>query len=324
MLLDGIILIVVLTTFLVNLTAQSKAMFSCNKDICYYVRHSFKDELLFGTNITKSTRMIISDSSVDYVRYFGGKIKMLQNDDYFIFYNCPSHQIVSFFYRSNLTSITSQPKKSIDFRYGHTVRHPENVLFQECLEKYCDLYRYDKLHTWRFVCENDNIRYFNLRINRTISNLCLESIKYAFLNSSNLIDLNTSLFFKYAINVINLTIVAPKNIPAIKCDLFGDIADLRLLRLLNVDLHSTYCIFQFNRQLIQISNRSDRLWNMCNGTFDLVNDENENNNMMTSSSNFWNTFSWIIISCLPVVIVLILRKKYCKRDKQLTTSISVI
>ena len=322
-----IVAIVILTGVLVKYSIMSRGFFSCKKDICYYVRHHIKDQLLFTTNITNSTRIIINDDFLNYYTYYGSKVKVLQNSDYIIFYNCPDHKSVSYFLRFNFSSLPSRRNKRVDKSYGQVVMFTANAIFQKCLEHYCDLFHLDRLMAWKFQCENNNMNSLNLKLTRTVTNFCLESIKYAVLNSSSVYDLNTSLFFKYAVNLIMLTIIIPESSKAFKCDLFRDIVDLRLLRLPKVDLASTYCIFQYNPQLVRISNSSARLWNMCNGTFDLVDDiESKNltitNNTITNTdSDLWEILFLIFDICIVLgAFFLILRHEFYKQSARIITT----
>ena len=292
MLVKVIVEMVILTLTLIKVTKQYGVIFSCKKDMCYYVRHSLKEETVFGNNITNSTRMIISDYFVHYNNYFGGKLKIFQNTDYIIFYDCPNHKSVSFFHILDLSPLSKTLKKKHDNRYGQVFKNDKNIMFQKCLEEFCDTVRNNN-NTCKFVCENPEIRYFNFKLSQKVTTLCLDTITIAILNSSNLVDLNTTPLFNYTTNLIMLTVVAPLNIMPIKCDIFQGIDNLRLLNLPNVKLISTYCFFDFNPRLIRISNSSARLWNMCNGSFDLVDDIEYENNVDSLNNNTTIYYSFL-------------------------------
>ena len=316
MMLSHIVEILILAGIFEKCITVSKDIYSCKQDTCYYLEHSIPDEPLFGKTITDRTRFIITDYIHDFGAFSRTKVKMYQNEELIIFYECPNHEKVSVFNRFNYTSVEQNFKRHIFNRHGPVSSFSINSIFQMCLTSYCEKFHNHEQFTWKLQCKYKDILYFAFTLTLTVTNFCLESITYAVLNSSNLYDLNTSLFFKYAINLVRLTIVAPKNITAIKCDLFRDIIHLKLLHLANVDLVSTNCIFQYNPQLVRISNSSARLWNMCNGTFDLVdNNESENvtitNNIVTivPYANFWLSF-FVLLSIYLGVVVIVLGVRY--------------
>ena len=246
-----------------------KLSFTCSLDICHYLRTSYDDEGSYCENtIWASTRLVVSKgASLDYRKYFGRTLKMIEFDDYDIYYDCPDHR--NFMYHRTVCYHPSQVHLMKDehlstFTFGST-----DLSFQNCLKYYCStLLNFSTFQT-KFECRNNNITQLHFQINKLVTDPCLQSMTYIHISSSALMKID-EIFFEFAVNVINLKLETSALLKKIDCDTFVLNSKLRLLNLPNIDISYTYCFFKTNPNLVRISNSTARLWNMCNGTFDLI------------------------------------------------------
>ena len=242
-------------------------VFTCTKDVCHYGHSSNNNSGSYCDNIKKETRLLVLDDVIDHQQYLISRIKMIQNSSTVLFYSCPNRNNFAYFSRYNYVPFKSQFPIDDTFKYAKIVYYPPDSRFQQCLLDYC-IYSQNT----KFTCDNIDVEYLTLKLNKIINHQCLQHIYYAVLISSRLYDINSSSFFDYAVNLIRLTIISSKSLKQIRCDLFRYVRDLRLLEINHSDYRKelVLCIFEYITNLVSVVLNGTRIWNMCNGTFDMV------------------------------------------------------
>ena len=264
--------------------------FACELDVCYSC-DLFPKRNMFLQTINNETRVIISSTKIDYNQYVNQSIKMIIDNEFVIFYNCPNSQKYNFYnlndyypyliisYERNFTFLTDT---------GDTV---DNA-FQKCLQNFCRTSPDSKLE-----CNDNDIRVLNFEFDKIVSPRCIDSITCAIINSQNLEDINNSLFLDYISNVVSLKLNTSKNAERVECNLFRHLHLLRLIEITRIDQVNAKCFFNFNRNLVKVAYDTGVVWNMCNGKLETV-DKCKNDNDLTmdySSIEVYETRSIIMI-----------------------------
>ena len=214
--------------------------------------------------VVNETRILMTDNDNNYLNYSGGTLKILKSSDFVIFYDCPNHMTYTRTFLKNF-SLVEPKKRRPSSNFGEIRLFKEDTEFQSCLKDYCNRSRNAVLQ-----CNSNDITYLNLKLDAKVNTRCLETITLAYINSFNLIDINSSKFFIYAYNLIKFVIKALKNVKTINCDVFQFVSNLKILQIVDLNIEKTLCIFQNNPSLALIANGTHFVWNMCNGSYDSV------------------------------------------------------
>ena len=281
MLQETLILMTIVILRQISISAQSRIdlgqVFGCQKDVCTMIKPTNDEDYdNYCWTLDRNAHHIISNTITDpygYLNFAGSHLKIFEDKQYVVFYNCPNHKTFTYIYQNNYTLLGGTPTRQT-FRFGYLIFHPPDNEFQLCLQFYCNK---DFKHV--FNCVGNLIVTLHLRLNTIVTLRCLESITNANINSSHLVDINSSTFFKYAINIIKLTITASKHVEMIECDLFHNMTSLKLLEMPYLNQEHAFCIFKSNPNLVRLSNGTNRIWNMCNDTYDVIDSYDFNRNI---------------------------------------------
>ena len=262
-----LIVILVLQNIWVRCDNDTDQMYYCHNDVCHNVKPiNDADYDNYCWSIGNQTRLIVNDDyDNNFLKFSGRNVKMFTNKLYLIFFNCPYHENFTRVFQKNYTIFNSTLNEQ-KARFGQMMYSTPDIQFQSCLSNYCTILNN------LFNCYSNLILNLNLKLTKILTVNCLESITYANLHSDNLTDINNSQFFNYAINIIKLVISASKNIKLIKCDRFRHLTLLKLLEIPYANRENALCILKFNSNLASISNSTNRIWNMCNNTYDFLDD----------------------------------------------------
>ena len=262
--------VVIVLTLMMIRNVNLKQCFLCYKDLCHSW-YSFDKSLDNCNSITKDARLIMMNGFIRDRIFVNSQIRMIQNSRYVALSDCAHHKYFLYFFKENYTPIIAE--KAVDDHHTVNEINPftSDKPFQMCLEDYCTLSNAN-IQQGAFICHNNRVEFLDMKETRVITHQCLQSITYAFISSTSLIDINTSAFFKYAIRLIKLKLEFPMLLRMIKCDLFKHLTELRILELSYLHRVYSLCFFDYNPKLILISNQTARVWNMCNDTYDFVND----------------------------------------------------
>ena len=318
---------ILIFVMIVIIKCYTKQCFNCWTDLCYTWTLS-DNEISVGCNsITDTTRHIVMKGPIDSIMYSHSNIRMIESGHSIALYDCTNIHTFIHFQKDTFTPVVpigtqnfSWPEKDDNVALDKT--------FQKCLEHYCTVFHRGFLH-----CDDNKIKYLNLKLTQVLSIRCLRSITYASIISNNLVDITNSMFLKTAVHLIKLVIKSYRLTRIIKCDLFQSIRGLMILDI--PYLHNTYtsCIFKHNPKLVLISNATARFWNMCNGTLDFVNDLDNNSavatttdhtdagneNVTTSASEYRLILIFIIIVLMLLVFgafISVLKYKRKKRSRR--------
>ena len=314
-------------SFILTLMTCPILTMTIDKDTCYN-KANMRNRTYYCPRIKNTTRIILSDDTSNYLNYFGGQLKILKDNDIIVFYNCPNHKTITQVHSYNFSLVANRRRQGYNF--GRTSQFPIDVRFQSCLYYYCRI-DLDSI----FFCEDNSISNLNFGFSSIVNIPCLATITFGYINSLSLVDINSSNFFTFAVNLVKLVISGSKNIKMVKCDFFYLMYDLRILRIFNLGTKNALCIFKFNPSLASISNGTYLIWNMCNGTFDFVKDlyfvpnttatATATTNITTSSTCTFVCTStstmalYIFISVVGCVIILIVLYKIAKPYQLLRT-----
>ena len=138
-----------------------------------------------------------------------------------------------------------------------------------CLFLYCVSNPINSLNSLK--CFDNNI--LNLEADY-MNQTCFSTIKYIRIESLNLTEIWSGGFLSNNLinwQVIELTVKTSKTANIlITCNAFRYLSQLRILRI-NVNLFPNYkCIFQYNPDLVKIVWNTIHIWNMCNGSFNVM------------------------------------------------------
>ena len=249
--------------FTLIIIAYPTQSMTTDQDICYN-KASMRNRTYYCPRIKNTTRIIFSDDTSNYLNYLGGQLKILHDDNMVIFYNCPNHKTVTRLYSSNFSQFDKN-RRRLTHDFGQIPPFDVDIRFQSCLEGYCH-FDLDSI----LFCESNRISSLNFGLNAKVNISCLETITLAYIHSLNLFNVNTSKFFMFAINLVKLVISGSKHIKIVQCDIFYALIDLKILNIFALSKQNAICIFKFNPRLALISNGTNYIWNMCNGTFEFV------------------------------------------------------
>ena len=234
-----------------------------NQNVCLNTIKAINTEN-YCPKVVNETRILITDNDNNYLNYSGGSLKILKSSDFVIFYDCPNHMTYTRTFLKNF-SLVEPKKRRPSSNFGEIRLFKEDIEFQSCLKDYCNRSRNAVLQ-----CNSNDITYLNLKLDAKVNTRCLETITLAYINSFNLIDINSSKFFIYAYNLIKFVIKALKNVKTINCDVFQSVSNLKILQIVDLNIEKTLCIFQKNPSLALIANGTHFVWDMCNGSYDSI------------------------------------------------------
>ena len=272
MLFEHIAMFSAIMLFLTVPYITSTPCFNCTKDVCYSVPlFNLKTNATCTAHISHGIRHVLIDDNIDYNKYVSSGVIMAQNRSMILFFDC-SMATYSFYFVNDYSPVVSQQKIN-DFHFDEVAFYKFDKTFQKCLDGYCESISGN--FSWRkhkFECANDHVKYLDFTFNRYVNHYCLQTMSSVSISSSNLTDINTSMFFNYAVHLIRIEIRTSTSLNTVKCNLCRYMSHLKLLHISYLNVSDCHCIFQYNRQLVRISNNSVRLWNLCNDNFELVKD----------------------------------------------------
>ena len=197
---------------------------------------------------------------IDYKSYTNRSIKMIIEPRTTTYYSCETYG------RDYLQVFSDNAYPlGVEIRLLHVNFEDSNTSmdtsFQKCLVNHClQPFKND------FYCYNDIVISFNFVPNSVVSLPCLRNITMAFLKLDVLNITSMNNFFRYAYNIIRLTLTA-KNSLLIPCNAFYNLPELRDLMF---QIHNSTgsenfgCIFKYNRNLVKIDLNGQMIWNSCN------------------------------------------------------------
>ena len=262
-----LIILLFLLGLLVNET-RSRPCFNCTTDVCHMYLLNNRNNTGCG-QVGEETRYILSESVIDYDQYLGLKVKLVQDSRNLVLYECPDNSKLSMYPLNNYRAIKTN-ENPIVLHYDEIGFYKMDKGFQKCLSDFCYSLQDIRTFNFRFVCKNDYIKFLDFEFSKTVTHPCLQSITFASISSANLTDINTSMFFNYAVRIVSLKIRTTNQLPFARCNLFRHITYLRLLHIPFTTQNHAVCFFMHNSRLIRVSNNSTRVWNMCGAGYEFV------------------------------------------------------